>query len=118
MTFLLILFVLEGLLLAGLSLPLILGKVGPNRWYGFRVRQTLDDPAVWYPVNAFAAKGLLCVGLGTSLVAALLYLVPGMDIALYASIVAGFVLTGVAASLVLSFRYLRRFPRPDEGQSK
>ena len=66
MTILVSFSVAAGLLLSGLSLPLIWRKVGPNPWYGFRVRQTLEDPAVWYPVNAFAARGLLCVGLGTS----------------------------------------------------
>jgi uncharacterized membrane protein len=107
MTFLLIFYVVAGLLLAGLSVPLILRKIGPNPVYGFRVRQTLEDPAVWYPVNAFAAKGLLCLGLGTSAVSILLYLVPGIDVAIYASVVAAVFLAGLAINLVLSFRYLK-----------
>jgi SdpI/YfhL protein family len=60
---LLILFVGGGLLLAALSAPLILRKIGPNPLYGFRVKRTLEDPTVWYPVNACAAKRLLVVGL-------------------------------------------------------
>ena len=59
MTPLLILFTGSGLLLAAVSVPLVLGKIGPNPWYGFRVRKTLADPAVWYPANAYAAKRLL-----------------------------------------------------------
>jgi hypothetical protein len=106
MTFLLAFYVAAGLVLAGLSLPLIWRKVGPNPWYGFRVRQTLDDPAVWYDVNAYAAKGLLAVGLGTSIVAAALYFVPGLDVGLYASVVAAVVLPGLAVCLFLSFRRL------------
>jgi hypothetical protein len=47
MRVLLVFAVAACLLLSGLSLPLIWRKVGPNPWYGFRVRQTLDDPAVW-----------------------------------------------------------------------
>jgi uncharacterized membrane protein len=116
MTVLAIFYVATGLFLSALALPLIWRKVGPNPWYGFRVRQTLEDPAVWYPVNAFAAKGLLCVGLGTCTVAILLYLVPGIDVAVYACLVAGIVLPGLAVCLVLSFRYLatvvRRHGRP------
>jgi hypothetical protein len=80
--------------------------VGPNPWYGFRVRQTLGDPAVWYEVNAFAAKGLLAVGLGTSTFAAALSFVPGLDVGLYASVVAAVVLAGLAVCLFLSFRRL------------
>jgi uncharacterized membrane protein len=81
-------------------------KVSPNPVYGFRVRQTLDDPAVWYPVNAYAAKGLLCVGLLTAAASVLLYLVPGVDVAVYASAVAAVFAAALGVSLVLSFRYL------------
>jgi uncharacterized membrane protein len=107
MTLLLWFSVAAGLLLAGLSVPLIRRQIGPNPWYGFRVRQTLDDPAVWYPANAYAAKGLLVVGLATSTAALLLYLVPGIDLAVYASAVAAVALAGLAVTLALSFRYLR-----------
>jgi|SRR5579872_2734244 len=62
MTTLLILFTSSGLLLAALSVPLILHKIGRNPWYGFRVKKTLEDPAVWYPVNAYAAKRLFVAG--------------------------------------------------------
>jgi SdpI/YfhL protein family len=103
---LLVLFVAVGLLLSGLSLPLIFGKVGPNAWYGFRVPATLDDPDTWYRVNAFAAKGLLWVGLGTCAAAVLLYLVPGIELPTYAALVGAVVLGGLAVSLILSFRYL------------
>jgi uncharacterized membrane protein len=106
MTVLMIFYVCVGLLLAGLSLPLIWRKVAPNPWYGFRVRQTLEDPAVWYPVNAFAARGLLYVGLGTCVAAILLALVPDIDVAVYACLVAALVLPGLAVCIILSFRYL------------
>ena len=45
-----------GLLFIGLSIPLLLNKVPPNLWYGFRTRLTLSDPQIWYPVNAWGAK--------------------------------------------------------------
>ena len=107
MTLLLVVYLAVGLLLAVLSVPLIRGKVGPNPWYGFRVRRTLEDPAVWYPANAYAAKGLLCVGLGTCAAAFLLYLIPGIGVALYAVLVAAVAVGGLAVNLILSFRYLR-----------
>ena len=57
----------------GLGLPMAFGVVPPNRIYGFRTRATLEDPAVWYPVNRIAgwwcvAIGAVsaCVALGTS----------------------------------------------------
>ncbi len=113
MPVLMALFVASGLLLAGLSVPLIRGKIGPNPWYGFRVRRTLEDPAVWYPANAFAAKGLLIVGLTTAAAAIALAFVPGLEVALYASAVAIVALGGLAVTVVLSVRYLNRLPGPD-----
>jgi uncharacterized membrane protein len=100
------LYVAAGLLLVALSLPLIWGKVGPNPWYGFRVRRTLRDPAVWYPANAFAGKCLLYVGLAIAVIAALLALVPGIDVEAYATAVAVVALGGLAIAAVLSFRFL------------
>ena len=84
MATLMILFTSSGLLLAALSVPLILRKIGPNPLYGFRVKKTLEDPATWYPVNAYAAKCLLVVGLVISLSASLLFLVPRIDLLVYA----------------------------------
>ena len=83
MEILLLLFVCSGLLMAGLSIPLILGKIGPNPWYGFRVERTLSDPAVWYAVNAYSAKRLLAVGIATSLGSIILYFVHDIDVPVY-----------------------------------
>ena len=45
MILMLVLYISVGLLMCGLSLPLIWHKVPPNNLYGFRVRQTLEsDP--------------------------------------------------------------------------
>jgi uncharacterized membrane protein len=99
-------YVGAGLLLTLLSLPLLAQKIGPNPWYGFRVRRTLEDPAIWYPANAFAAVGLLCVGLITSIAAIVLYLVPGITVDVYAIAEAAVCLGGLAVTVVMSFRYL------------
>jgi len=115
MVTLLILFVSSGLLLAALSVPLILRKIGPNPLYGFRVKETLEDPAVWYPANAYAAKWLFAVGLLISGSAILLFLTPGLDLLAYALTNAGIGLTGVLVAMIQSFRYLRTLP-PDPRQ--
>ena len=81
---LLLLYTFSGLLVAAISIPLILQMIRPNPWYGFRVKKTLDDPAVWYPVNAYAGKRLLVVGIVSSLAAVLLFFVPGLDVTSYA----------------------------------
>ncbi len=56
LTLLMLLFVGSGLLLVGISIPLIQRRVKPNYWYGFRTRRTLSDPQIWYDVNAYAGQ--------------------------------------------------------------
>jgi hypothetical protein len=103
---LLVLFLVGGAILIGISIPLIQGRVGPNGWYGFRVRRTLEDPKVWYPVNSYSGWRLLGIGVVEIVVATALYFVPDLDVAVYASIVGGVAVAGVIIGLVQSFRYL------------
>ena len=114
MSALLLLYTFSGLLLAAISIPLILQKIGPNPWYGFRVKKTLNDPAVWYPVNAYAGKRLLVVGIVSSLSAVLLFFVPGLDVTTYALTFAGIILGGLFVTVIQSIFYLRSFPSKPE----
>lgn len=114
MTFLLILFLISGGVLMAISIPLIQGRIGPNHWYGFRVRRTLEDPKVWYPVNAYAAWRFFGLGVAEIVVATALYFAPDLDVAMYASIVGGVAIAGVILGLVQSFRYLRQLTKENE----
>jgi uncharacterized membrane protein len=51
-----------------LAIPLILGIVPRNYFYGFRSRRTLESDAVWYPANRMSGVLLALAGLawGTS----------------------------------------------------
>ena len=109
MATLLILFVSSGLLLAGLSVPLLLRKVAPNPLYGFRVKRTLEDPTVWYAVNFYAAKRLLVLGLTSGLIAVVLFVVPGISFVTYALVNGLIVLAGLLIAVIQSFAYLRSF---------
>ncbi len=99
-------FLVVGGIFIGLSIPLIKGNVPPNRWYGFRVPRTLNDPQVWYPANAYAGWRLLWVGILTLIVAIAAYFIPNLEMVVYTFIVAGVVVMGVAITLVQSFSYL------------
>lgn len=113
---LLIVFASTGLLLVGLSIPLLRNRVPPNPWYGFRVRRTLENRAVWYPANAYSAKGLLWTGLATVVAAIVPLVVDGVSEGAYAAVVTAVLLFGVFATLVTSFAYLRRLD--DDGHLK
>jgi hypothetical protein len=106
MAILMTFYIGSGLLLSAISVPLILRKIGPNPLYGFRVKQTLEDPRVWYDVNAYAAKGFFWVGLLIIAAALTFSRVPGWDVGSYALACLATFMIAIVATLVLSFRYL------------
>ncbi len=70
------LWLTTGLLFIVISIPLILRKVPPNKWYGFRVPKTFASEKIWYDANQIAGYDLLYAGCAitvTALVTALLY---------------------------------------------
>lgn len=69
-------FVGVGGLFCALGIPLILGRVKPNRLYGLRIQATLDNEKVWYPANRQSGKDLLNLGLFLIVASVALYFVP------------------------------------------
>jgi uncharacterized membrane protein len=110
-TYMLLMQVIPGLLLIVLSVPLIRGKVGPNPWYGFRVRRTLEDPVIWYKANAFAGKTLIWAAIAMIMGSLALYVVPGLDGPTYAVACAVIVFVALGVSATLSFRFLGQIPK-------
>jgi hypothetical protein len=47
----------------GLSVPLVLQKIPPNSWQGFRTGKTLSDPSIWYPANTLGGYCFLVAGI-------------------------------------------------------
>lgn len=99
-------FCVSGLLLAGLAVPLILGKIQPNGLYGFRVKKTMESPEIWYPVNKVGGKWLLGAGLGIALAAVVLGLFPGLSIDVYAYCVLGTWVVLFGGAVAATVRYM------------
>ena len=51
-----------GLLLIGISIPLLYGKIGPNWFYGFKTRKTVYNREIWYKANKYMAKDFIRLG--------------------------------------------------------
>ena len=106
MTTLLLLYVISGIVLVGLALPLLWEKVPPNPVYGFRLPATMNDPKVWYATNKFGAKRLMVTGISTVVAAAIFYFIPGITVDGYA-LACLFVFALVfTVGLVQSLRYM------------
>jgi uncharacterized membrane protein len=107
MGILLAMYVLMGFLLAGLSVPLILGKVKPNPFYGFRVSQTLENPDLWYAANKYAGKRLVVAGLAIMIGSVILYFIPGISIDTYALACLAVFAVPFTVGLYQDWRYLK-----------
>ncbi|MFH1042413.1 MAG: SdpI family protein [bacterium] len=55
--------ILIGLIIIGMSIPLVLKKIPPNHWYGLQVPATLNNKSVWYKVNKSIGKKSLYFGI-------------------------------------------------------
>ena len=62
-----ILFTLTTVLIAvitiALAIPMIKGKIKPNRIYGFKTNKTLSDATIWYKANTYAGKVMVFTGI-------------------------------------------------------
>ncbi len=102
-------YVMGGLFLALLSLPLIARKIPPNPLYGFRIQQTLEDPAVWYAVNAYFARRLLVASMVFVVSAVVCYFVPGISLDAYALLCLAVFVVAFTVAIFQSVQYLKKF---------
>ncbi|MBC7878518.1 MAG: SdpI family protein [Anaerolineales bacterium] len=104
---LLFIYIVGGLLLVLIALPLIAGKIKPNLYYGFRVPTTLKNPEIWYATNKHFAERLLISAVIEIAVAIGLYFWPNISVDVYAlSILGVFVITS-AVAFIQSWRYMK-----------
>ncbi|MFT5585998.1 MAG: putative membrane protein [Cognaticolwellia sp.] len=98
--FLLLTIVCSYLLIAGLSVPLILQKVPPNRIYGFRSKRTLADEQVWYRVNRLGGVFLLLSSLVTLVAASVPMLSAWPDVGAAAANLTGLVIASAVVMVI------------------
>ena len=101
-----LLYIVAGILLILLAIPLYLGKIKPNVWYGFRIRKTLENPEIWYPVNKVGAGWMMASGVVTVLTALGLSFIPGLSVDVYATSCALIFAIVLTVGLVITFRYM------------
>jgi uncharacterized membrane protein len=101
-------YAIIGLVIAGLAIPLILRRVPPNNFYGFRVPQTLNNPTIWYQANAVAGYFLLASGIILILAAiGIRFWFPGITYTRYTMICTAVLVISVMLSLLFSWLYLQ-----------
>lgn len=100
-----LLWVVTGLILIAVSIPLVLKKIPPNQWYGFRVPKTFSSDHIWYEANRIAGIDLCLAGgvvVGASIV--LNFMAPiigqGLSVTVMLFVLIGSLLAAVIHSLL------------------
>jgi len=99
-------FAASGLLAAGLAIPLLQGKIPPNRFYGFRTPATMREEWLWYAANKASAKLLLTWGLLCTVTAVGTYFIPDISEKTYFSLNLGGLVGGLFVVILFSFSIL------------
>jgi uncharacterized membrane protein len=107
MPILMALYVVGGLILIALAVPLVLRKIPPNPLYGFRIEWTREDPELWYSVNAYTGKWLVFVGACSVIGAIVLAFIPGINLVEYAFGCLAVFGAPFILALIQSIRFLR-----------
>jgi uncharacterized membrane protein len=68
-TYAALMFSLVGIIYIGLGIPLSLGRIPPNSWYGCRTQKTLSSEEIWYPVNRVTGRYMIISGVTVILTA-------------------------------------------------
>jgi uncharacterized membrane protein len=105
-----LLFIFTGVVFIVLAIPLILAKIPPNQWYGFRTPKTLSEPHIWYAANRIMGYDLVAVGVAVC-VSAISVLLTGRSITIGQAswINIGVLLSALFLAVIHSFLSLRNF---------
>ena len=76
---------------------------------------TIDNPKLWYKVNAYAGRRLMVVGLGTAVGAIILYYTVNSSIDAYALSCLGLFLALFLWAIISSFLFLKSSQRESKG---
>ncbi len=98
----------NGVILLTASLPMALGIVRPNRFYGFRTRKTLSDERIWYAANKVMGRDMVIAGAVSLLAATLAATVRTVDHIPSGPLALGVTAVSLVASLVHGLWALRR----------
>ena len=91
------------------SIPMILGKVPPNRIYGFKTSKTLSSPEIWYPANRVAGWFMVAAAVvSICFNLALWWIFPEWPLEKMTSRMTGGSVMPLLIGLLASFIYLRR----------
>lgn len=99
-----------GVLVIALAIPLRLGKVAMNPWYGVRLPKSYASDANWYEMNRYGAGPLMAYGAALVLIGLAALAAPPSPAGAWFWFVQTAPAWLAVPMLVLLFRHARRLP--------
>jgi len=103
---------LTGLVFVGLSIPMILKKIPPNQYYGWRTPKAFQSEDIWYEINHYSGRDLCLVGIVQILFNIVMLILRFWDSTLaFYLVTPGNVVILVGGTTIMSirgFRYLKK----------
>lgn len=96
-------FIIPSCIFLVLSIPLVLGLVPKNRYYGIRTRKTFSDERVWKAVNRLGGWLIIVSSLIYLAISALVPFSPDITSPRWWAHIAGFVLPLIVSFLAVHF---------------
>jgi hypothetical protein len=93
-------------LMLGFGIPLAMRKIGPNGFVGVRLPVTMENPDIWYEVNAYCGRLMVQVGIVVGLLSLLVF-VPGFDARWYMAMISASILISGIVITVKSMMFTR-----------
>ncbi|MDH7517714.1 MAG: SdpI family protein [Candidatus Thermoplasmatota archaeon] len=104
-----LLYILVGLLEIIMGIPLLLEKVKPNWFYGFRLPKTLSNNEVWYKSNKYVGRDFVIMGIIISLISLFMLIArDSLSIILIVYVGAALLIGSVFIVLIRGFIYLKK----------
>jgi uncharacterized membrane protein len=104
-----ILYTLVGILEIILGIPLLLEKIKPNWFYGFRLPKTMSSKDIWYKSNKYVGRDFIITGIIVTLGSLFLLMIRNnMSLNLIVLIGSFLVLITIILVLIRSLIYLKK----------
>ena len=102
-------YLLLGFLCIGLGFPLLAGRIGRNRWYGFRIPKAYASDEYWLRINQYGARHLIRWSSVIAALGAFLIIARDLDATIARWIIIGAPLL-LLIPVVLTLLYARKLP--------
>lgn len=104
-------WIFVGAVCIAVSIPLVMGRIPPNHFYGVRLPQSFKSEQAWYAINRYGGRRLIVWSIPMILAGAVCMFLPLREHATWAIIVSFAPIVFVLIAVLEMWRFARRYDR-------